>query len=167
MQENSLCPCGSKQVYAQCCQPIHADTKQAIQPVQLMRARYSAHVLKNVDFVIATYHSSCQAALQAEAIAESVDSHWVELDVLDAPTPKNTEEGYVEFKAYFEEDGQRYCLHERSRFIKENKEWRYIDGIMPEENIDPRLNQTIAKTKIGRNDPCLCGSGKKFKKCCG
>lgn len=161
-----LCPCCSQKSYDQCCEPIHQDSQQAQSPEQLMRARYSAHVTKNVEFVIQTYHSSCQAELEAQAIAESVDSDWVELDVIDAPEHSETE-GFVEFKAYFEEDGKRYCLHERSRFVKENQAWRYIDGVMPEQvALDPRLNQTIAKTKIGRNDPCLCGSGKKFKKCC-
>ncbi len=29
----------------------------------------------------------------------------------------------------------------------------------------PRMKKKT--TKIGRNDPCPCGSGKKFKKCCG
>ncbi|MFV0575107.1 MAG: YchJ family metal-binding protein [Vibrio sp.] len=165
-----LCPCCSQLSYEKCCQPIHENTANAIQPVQLMRARYAAHALKLVDFVIQTYHSSCHAEQEAEAIAESVESHWVKLEVLDAPST-DTDEGFVEFKAYFEEDDAQYCMHERSRFLKENGEWRYIDGVMPEpENaveIDPRLNQTIAQTKVGRNDPCLCGSGKKFKKCCG
>lgn len=161
-----LCPCCSQQPYDLCCQPIHQNTANAQLPEQLMRARYCAHVLNNVEFVIQTYHSSCQAAQETEAIAQSVESDWVQLEVLDAPTPSDSE-GFVEFKAYFAEDGKHYCLHERSRFVKEDGQWRYIDGVMPEEEIDPRLNQTITSTKIGRNDPCLCGSGKKFKKCCG
>lgn len=171
------CPCGNQQTYQQCCEPIHQNTALATQPEQLMRARYCAHVIKNVEFVIKTYHSSCQAELQAQEIKESVEGHWAKLEILDAPTPvdKGTDsEGYVEFKAYFQESGQLHCLHERSRFVKEAGEWRYIDGVMPSdlidpslEHVDPRLNQSISKTKIGRNDPCLCGSGKKFKKCCG
>ncbi|EOX3103618.1 SEC-C metal-binding domain-containing protein, partial [Vibrio cholerae] len=47
------------------------------------------------------------------------------------------------------------CLEERSRFLKENNCWFYIDGEFP------------AAIKQGRNDPCACGSGKKYKKCCG
>lgn len=161
-----LCPCCSQQTYDNCCRPIHINAKNARLPEQLMRARYCAHILNNTAFVIETYHSSCHAEQDAQAIEESVHSEWVKLEVLDAPVPK-AEEGFVEFKAYFMEEGQQYCLHERSRFVMEDQQWRYIDGIMPEEMVDPRLNQTIANTKIGRNDPCLCGSGKKFKKCCG
>ena len=29
------------------------------------------------------------------------------------------------------------------------------------------VNRTVKKVKVGRNDPCPCGSGKKYKKCCG
>ncbi|GAL25637.1 UPF0225 protein YchJ [Vibrio variabilis] len=42
--------------YQECCQPIHNDVTLAKKPEQLMRARYSAHLTKNVDFVVATYH---------------------------------------------------------------------------------------------------------------
>jgi hypothetical protein len=31
----------------------------------------------------------------------------------------------------------------------------------------PTANQPIRSTKVGRNEPCPCGSGKKYKKCCG
>ena len=63
-------------------------------------------------------------------------------------------------------------MQERSRFVRENGLWFYIDGEFPEQSqpepeIDPRLNQTVESFKIGRNDPCICGSGKKYKKCCG
>lgn len=54
-------------------------------------------------------------------------------------------------------------------------DWKYIIGIEPDkpENIsdlEKLLNPPApikAETKIGRNDPCPCGSGKKYKKCCG
>ncbi|EAX7120348.1 hypothetical protein AIW16_22500, partial [Salmonella enterica] len=60
--------------------------------------------------------------------------------------------GYVSFIARFSEQGKTGAIIERSRFIKENGQWYYIDGTRPQ---------------LGRNDPCPCGSGKKFKKCCG
>ncbi|MGR5471371.1 YchJ family metal-binding protein, partial [Vibrio astriarenae] len=76
---------------------------------------------------------------------------------------------FVEFNAYFNEDGKRYCMTERSRFVKEDGLWYYIDGTFPKEEPeqDPRLSQPVSSLKVGRNDPCICGSGKKFKKCCG
>lgn len=163
-----LCTCCSNLTYSQCCQPIHNDRQQAQKPEQLMRARYSAHVLKLVDFVIETYHSSCHAEEQRTAIIDSIESQWCRLEVLSTSAVEN-DQGYVEFKAYFKEDEQEFCLHEHSRFVKEDGLWTYIDGFMPPEPTltDPRLTQTIQSLKIGRNDPCICGSGKKFKKCCG
>lgn len=152
----SHCPCQSAKTYTECCQPIHQNHALALLPEQLMRARYCAHVLKLIDFVIKTYHPSCDAESQRSGIAESVNMDWQRLEVVDAPLPTG-DTGFVEFKAYLVERGTEQCLHERSRFIKEHDFWYYIDGEFPVEQ---------AK-KTGRNDPCICGSGKKFKKCCG
>ena len=162
----SQCPCGNATPYEACCQPIHQTHSKANTPEQLMRARYSAHVLGLVDFVVETYHSSCNASEQRDAIAESVDSEWTELEVLESSADEN--EGYVTFKAFFNQDEKPYCLEERSRFVREDGLWYYIDGEYPsEKQQDERLSQPVKSLKIGRNDPCICGSGKKFKKCCG
>ncbi|EGU38113.1 hypothetical protein VII00023_19294 [Vibrio ichthyoenteri ATCC 700023] len=166
----SHCPCGNPINYEQCCQPVHLDHHQAQTPEQLMRARYSAHVKGLVDFVVATYHPSCEAEAQREAIADSVNSHWLSLEVLGSEAGHNQEEGFVTFQAYFEQEEQEFCLEERSRFVRENDLWYYIDGEYAEQDEEPqdeRLSQPIKSLKVGRNDPCICGSGKKFKKCCG
>ncbi|MEL7293767.1 MAG: YchJ family protein [Pseudomonadota bacterium] len=165
----SSCPCGNPSPYKTCCALVHHDHSQAKTPEQLMRSRYSAHVMGLVDFVVATYHPSCEAEKQRLEISESVDSDWNGLEVIRCEQGRHTEEGFVTFKAYFHQEGQQYCLEERSRFIKQDGLWYYIDGTFPsqEPHVDPRLEQTVSTVKIGRNDPCLCGSGKKFKKCCG
>jgi len=166
-----VCPCGSQKPYSDCCQPIHLDHQAATTPEELMRARYSAHVEGLVDFVVATYHPSCEAEAQRDGIADSINSDWCKLDVISSDAGRHHEEGFVEFKAYFNQDGEQFCLAERSRFIKENGLWFYIDGEFPSQEtdapIDPRLEQPVSSLKVGRNDPCICGSGKKFKKCCG
>ncbi|WP_194435892.1 YchJ family protein [Vibrio fluminensis] len=162
----SQCPCGNASNYETCCQPIHQEHANAHTPEQLMRARYSAHTLGLVDFVINTYHSSCNAEQQRQAIADSVHSDWVALEVLNSSDGSHDDEGFVTFKAFFNDDGKQYCLEERSRFLRENGLWYYIDGEYPQTE-DERLSQPIQSLKIGRNDPCICGSGKKFKKCCG
>jgi SEC-C motif-containing protein len=161
------CPCGSQQEYNACCQPIHQNPKLALTPEQLMRSRYSAHVKQLVDYVIDTYHPSCEAENEREAIAESVLSDWCGLEVTSTENGSHADEGFVTFKAFFNQDGQEYCLEERSRFIREKDQWYYIDGTFPEPEQDERLTQSIKDLKVGRNDPCICGSGKKFKKCCG
>lgn len=123
-----------------------------------MRARYSAHVVGLVDFIVSTYHPSCNAETDREAIADSVNSNWKRLQVIKIDNGSTENEGYVHFKAFLEEQGKELCLEERSRFVKEDGLWFYIDGEFPQHN------QTL---KLGRNDPCICGSGKKYKKCCG
>ncbi|UTM56357.1 YchJ family metal-binding protein [Photobacterium sp. CCB-ST2H9] len=160
MKETTLCPCGSHRPLTDCCAPVHQNPSAAHHPEQLMRARYSAHVLGLVDFVVATYHPSCKAEQYRDAIAESVHSEWLRLEVCDSQIASETE-GYVEFKAFYQEQGEKHCLHEKSRFLREmvgnSQQWFYIDGEYPEN---------AAPVKVGRNDPCPCGSGKKFKKCC-
>ncbi|WP_064602680.1 YchJ family metal-binding protein [Photobacterium sp. J15] len=170
-----LCPCGSKKILTACCQPIHQDPSQAEQPEQLMRARYSAHVLGLVDFVVDTYHPSCEAEQHREAIADSVNTEWLGLEVISNEIAANGE-GFVEFKAFYRDGKDEYCLHEKSRFLRElhgeSTQWFYIDGIYPdaieEQSVEAAApQQPIINDKVGRNDPCPCGSSKKFKKCCG
>ncbi|KJY83119.1 hypothetical protein TW81_08890 [Vibrio galatheae] len=169
----NLCPCGSLKDYNQCCEPIHNNHSLANTPEQLMRSRYSAHVKGLVDYVVNTYHPSCHAENEREAIAQSIGSDWCGLEVISTENGNNQDEGFVTFKAYFKQDGEQYCLEERSRFLREHQLWYYIDGIFPQSDddkdaiIDPRLNQSVSQIKVGRNDPCICGSGKKYKKCCG
>ena len=80
-------------------------------------------------------------------------------------TEKGTEqddEGLVEFIARYSVNGTDFEHHERSYFQRIDGEWKFIDGelVKPE----PIVRES---PKVGRNDPCPCGSGKKYKKCCG
>ncbi|OIQ26733.1 YchJ family metal-binding protein [uncultured Vibrio sp.] len=158
----SKCPCGSAAPYRLCCEPIHLDQHSAKKPEQIMRARYSAHVLKLVDFVIDTYHPSCNAHESRDGITESINSDWQKLEVIGTEEGESSNEGYVSFRAYFNEGQQQYCMQEKSRFVKHDGLWFYIDGVV--EGQEESVTQPSAK--VGRNDPCTCGSGKKSKKCC-
>ena len=151
---HSFCPCGSESTYELCCQPFHTGASQADTPEQLMRSRFSAYALKDAKYVFSTYAQTQQAANPVREIKDFANScRFTKLSVLE--TEHNEQEGFVEFKAnYFYQN--LYCeLHEKSRFIKEDGLWRYLDG-----DITP-----VADIKIGRNDECPCGSGKKYKKC--
>lgn len=166
------CPCQQGASYATCCQPVHQNPQSAIKPVALMQARYSAHVLGLVDFIVNTYHPSCHASEERAQIAESTQSQWQGLEIVQTSDIKDNQ-GFVEFKAYFSEDGAQYCMHEKSRFVFEDGQWFYIDGEMqapdaPEVEAEQEslMQMPVQQIKVGRNDPCPCGSGKKFKKCC-
>jgi len=160
----SNCPCGSAKDFKDCCAIIHSAPHLAVHAQQIMRARYSAFSLGEVGFIIDTYHSSANAQSERAQITHATQLSWVKLEIVDAPTFAATDEcSYVEFKAWFVEEGKLQCLHERSRFKKERRgqhfQWCYIDGVHSSA-------QNTAK-KMGRNSPCPCNSGKKFKKCCG
>ena len=145
----SICPCRRNQVtsisYEQCCEPIH-EGKAAQSCEQLMRARYSAYVLGLKGFLEQSWHSSTRP----DELSFEPDEKWVRLDVLSSS--QNT----VHFKAVFKENGQYQFLEERSNFTKEQGNWVYLDGKVKSGPFHP-----------SRNEPCLCGSGKKTKKCCG
>jgi len=162
------CPCGSDKKLADCCARIHADESLAVNAEQLMRARYTAFVINNIDFVVNSYHTSCNAHLERDEIASAAEIDWLELQIINSSKTID-DTAFVEFKAWYMEDGQLQLLHERSRFLKEavgeQKYWRYIDGTFAEQT--QRSTEPVAATKTGRNDPCPCNSGKKYKKCCG
>jgi len=88
---------------------------------------------------------------------------WQSLHILDTEAGRESDDkGVVVFRAVALHDEQELTLQERSRFVKEDGKWFYVDGDIME------VPPTIAKKpKVGRNEPCPCGSGKKFKKCCG
>jgi SEC-C motif-containing protein len=146
------CPCGSGKPYADCCAPLHRGERGAATAEVLMRSRYSAYVLKNSDYLSATWHPSTRPA---SLDLSGDDTPWQRLSIIATEQgAENDETGYVEFAADYA-GGQ---LHERSRFVKEEGGWLYLDG----EILPP-----LVPAKVGRNEPCPCGSGRKFKRCCG
>ncbi len=148
---SQLCPCGSGLDYSLCCQPYLRGERVAERASQLMRSRYTAFVVHDVDWLIASWHTSCQAAQMRESItAGFANTHWLGLTIFDE-SPEKDGESFVSFVARYEENGVPGAIIERSRFLKEQGQWYYIDGVRP---------------TFGRNDLCPCGSGKKFKKCC-
>ena len=75
---------------------------------------------------------------------------------------KEDDRGVVEFIARYKQKGVEHRHHERSRFARgEDGRWMYLDG----DTVKPP--PVLRGEKVGRNQPCPCGSGKKYKKCCG
>ena len=73
------------------------------------------------------------------------------------------------FYSYFKLMNMSHPLMERWQKIAEAKEANK-KRIMEEQDqliAQSTQNKTVASQKVGRNDPCPCGSGKKYKKCCG
>ncbi len=154
------CPCGSQQPHASCCQPILSDPTQATTAVALMRARYTAHVLGHVDFVVQTVHPVMRPMHDVASIRRWMDQTvWEGLSVKRTTKGQpNDVEGWVWFEAAYRKGQQRAVHRERSLFRKMGPQWYFVEGK------EPPLIQ--AAPKVARNAPCPCGSGKKYKRCC-
>ena len=157
------CPCGTPLPPEQCCLPYITGNAIAPTPVALMRSRYTAYALHYFEYIQNTMLGEPLKDFNIEDAKNSANSaKWEKLEVIKAPEP-SAQEGYVEFTAYYNRNGKTYYIHENSRFILKDNKWFYIDGVQKIENLKPTVNEH----KTGRNDPCICGSGKKYKKCCG
>lgn len=149
----SICPCGSTLSFSTCCGQLIARATQEYSPEQLMRSRYTAYAIKDYQYIVDTYAKDARQGLTKDMIKGS-DQHtlWLKLEVVATPSPSQ-----VEFKAYYSIDNQYFMLHEVSNFIEDTGAWFYQTGDIQSDS---------GKIKLQRNDPCLCGSGKKAKKCC-
>lgn len=152
------CPCGSNKNYRECCGMYIDGHIKAETPEKLMRSRYTAYTQANIDYILKTMkppalnHFNAKSAKQWAATVE-----WVGLAILETTLKKM--KGYVEFIAYFNEQGKKYCINEISEFHQLDGQWYYVDG-------KHKQTKPYKKVKIGRNAPCFCGSGKKYKACC-
>lgn len=160
----TICPCGSAKQYSDCCEPIIRGTKKAVTAEELMRSRYSAYVMHEIDYIS---RSCVQDPDKNEIDLEetrrwSEESTWQGLKIIRIEKGgENDTEGTVDFSATYTRKGLKDVHLEKARFIKKDGEWVYESGSL--------IPTTVVREgeKIGRNDPCPCGSGKKYKKCCG
>jgi SEC-C motif-containing protein len=155
----TLCYCNSGSNFENCCGPL-LDGAPVPTAEALLRSRYSAFFLGNLDYVERTHAPEIQADFnRAEAERAVSECEWRGLEILDASEDEDA--GRVEFMIRFHRDGQDYYQHELATFRREAGRWVYVSS-----EINPKPPQRHV-VKIGRNDPCSCGSGKKYKKCCG
>lgn len=128
---SAACPCGRlsarrvPQAFGDCCGRYidHFDTAAAPDAEHLMRSRYSAFVLQRRNYLQATWHVSTRPA----TLDFEPDARWLGLEVrshrvLDA------EHAEVEFVARYRVAGRAVRLHERSRFVREDGRWYYLEG---------------------------------------
>ena len=159
MIEQSCCLCGSNLPYSQCCGLYHTGEKIPATAETLMRSRFTAYAMHNGEYLQKTWDATKRPA----QIDFSKDTaQWLRLEIIDVKKGGvQDEKGVVEFKAYYLLDGEESVMHEISRFKKVAGRWFYLDGVV----------KSIAKAhetqNLGKNALCSCGSGKKFKRCCG
>lgn len=157
------CPCGSGSTYEECCRPLIAGERAAATAAQLMRSRYSAYVEKEIPYLRASLHPDHRKDYDEKSSREWAESaEWHSLQILDTVGGgPDDSEGEVEFVAAFSQQGVRQEHHERSQFARLGGSWYFVSG----REVRPKP-VVRAAPKVGRNDPCPCGSGKKHKKCC-
>jgi SEC-C motif domain protein len=140
-----FCPCGSAILYSQCCEPYLLGKAFAPTAEALMRSRYTAYHKGNVDYLIATLHPKSSQKIDRQSLLETITTtRWLGLTVIKAQKGQiQDRRGIVEFEAKYEEIKGRSgakerkkdrpgCLHERSRFVKEEGQWFYSEGdILP------------------------------------
>ena len=164
MTPPAQCPCGSKAHYEMCCGMYHNNPGTAPTAEALMRSRYSAFALQNFDYIAKTQNLKEDTGQTADEIQDSNGAtQWVQLEIIATEDggPKD-KTGMVEFAAHFKEGSNTGRLSERSLFEKKNGQWLYISGEHEIQGHTPYVAPDSAK--VGRNDPCVCGSGKKYKK---
>ena len=164
MNDAIACPCQSGLNYDSCCEPLIKGTRPASSPEALMRARYSAFAMEEMPYLRETLHPGQRSDYdEAGATVWARESDWSGLEIISVTgNPETDTTGTVEFKAYYRRNNEKLEHHELAEFRKTNGVWYFFDGKM----VGP--GQVRRETpKIGRNEPCPCGSGKKYKKCCG
>ena len=156
MSPDMPCPCARGLRFGECCKPFIRGERSPERAELLMRSRYSAFSIKAERYLLDTWHQSTRPAnieLQADR------TQWLTLRIIKTEAGEATDdEGMVEFEAWYGVDGRMGCQREASRFVRENGRWLYVDGVMQAP--------TVPERKVGRNEICPCGSGKKHKRCC-
>ncbi len=126
-QVDQLCPCGLGQDYAACCGLYIGRAAAAPTAEALMRSRYSAYVRSDAKYLLRTWHVSTRPQ-NLELGAERAVK-WLGLEILMTEAGGGGDaQGAVEFVARYKVNGKSCRLHERSRFIKEDGQWFYVDG---------------------------------------
>lgn len=165
----TLCSCGSGLDHPSCCAPLLEGSTPAPTAEALMRARYSAYVAGNIDFIMrstlpASRHDSDPEAMRTWA----EQAEWTGLEIISTHAGgEDDSQGEVEFIARYKLQGIPQHHHEKSLFVKQDGEWFFKDGKVLHAGPSEKPAPVVNADKTGRNDPCPCGSGKKFKKCCG
>ncbi|MFD4367824.1 YchJ family protein [Rhodococcus sp. NPDC058521] len=125
----TICPCRLGEPYDECCGRFHRGEAVAPTAERLMRSRFSAFAVGDVEYLLNSWHPRTRPA----ALELDPEQRWIHLEILGTEHGSLLdEEGTVEFRAHYRQDGRRGALHENSRFAKERGEWFYVDGTVSE-----------------------------------
>ena len=158
-QRGLPCSCGTGKLYEHCCEPRLNGTQPATNAEELMRSRFTAHVARDYRYLHITYRPTAQKPYVDEQDAAPIQ--WSRL-AIHAHEPGATPDiAFVDFTAFFVDERGEHAMQEKSEFVRTGGKWLFTrtlrTGPAPLRAAGP---------KVGRNEPCPCGSGKKYKQCC-
>lgn len=164
-----ICPCRAMDAqplsYSACCAPYIEGGAPAPTAEALMRSRYTAFAKGEIDYLVESLAPEARYDFDRKAITHwASQSQWLGLEILSAEDGAvGDARGFVEFVAHFVLDGERRAHRERSlfRYDADDGRWYFV------EEANRKSAPIVKGEQPGRNDPCPCGSGKKYKKCCG
>lgn len=132
-----------------------------------MRSRYTAYTRGDIGYIAATLAADQRSAFDAVAAKNwATRATWLGLRIVStARGGADDADGVVSFVATYREGGKTIEHHEVSQFRRDDGAWRFVAGDTRAVVTEPK--RAAGAAKVGRNDPCLCGSGKKYKFCCG
>ena len=144
--------------------PLISGERHPETPAELMASRYVAYSTGAIDYLLETHAPETRHQVDRKATETwSKSSEWRGLEILRTERGgPDDQTGQVEFVARYRRDGVEHTHHELSDFRRIEGRWYFVDG---KPIAEPPVRR--ASPKVGRNDPCPCGSGKKYKKCCG
>ena len=129
---NDNCPCGSLIKYKKCCKPFHENIKTPINALELMKSRYCAYAIEKSEYIISTTHQKNRdfntdtKVWNNDILDFSRNTKFEKLEILEFIDGQT--ESFVTFKANITQNKQDVSFVEKSRFVKENGKWQYIDG---------------------------------------
>jgi SEC-C motif-containing protein len=146
------------------CLPFIEGEKRPETAEELMAARYVAYTRVAVDYLLATHDPKTRSQADRKSIeAWAKSANWQGLEIVStARGSAQDNEGEVEFLARYELEGQQHEHHEKAQFRRIDGVWFFVDG-----HVVAKQPVRRDAPKVSRNEKCSCGSGKKYKKCCG
>ena len=125
-----MCPCASNKPFQECCDIFISGAHLPSTPEQLMRSRYTAYVLGNIDYIANTMCGVAANHFNVDSIKIWVEKiTWLGLKVLKSNMHQN--KGFVEFIASYEKNNKKQKIHEISQFSLIDGKWYYVSGKNP------------------------------------
>ena len=120
---SALCPCHHGK-FGECCLRFLSGRHIPENALELMRSRYTAYVLGNENYLKATWYISSRPF--GKLLDKNTSIKWINLKIISHK--QDNKWGEVEFIAQYKINGKAQKLHEKSRFVKEDDRWYYLDG---------------------------------------